>query len=410
MRIARCAFAYLRSSGSSAVQNGSRDLQKSSPTPLCPCYLLPMPRITFEVTIPSDPTRQRVVLAGTDPALGNWQPERGLVLQHGNDGKFRGACDLPYGLVEFKITRGTWETEESWLDGLPVLNYQYLVAHDLDLGLDVEHWKDAPAVEPDLLYGKTIEVELEATQFGHPRRVIVWLPPGYLRDENSRHPVLYLFDGQDALAALSSQDNETLAAEDWVRRLARTGTLPELILVAVFHDEEFGRRDEELSPQCDGPKMADFLVHDLKPFIDYTFCRERTLPEPEHTGVHGFGLGGTLALWMASRHGDTFGRFACQSPAYDDLTADRPDECDLVRELKTNRHFRPHGQRIYFDHGTLGGDASIALYQDRITTALTTKKFEEDKDFMINVAQGTDHTLTAWRARLGAPLLYLFGK
>ena len=83
-----------------------------------------MPRLTFEVTIPADPTRQRVVIVGTDPMLGNWQAERGLPLDRGDDGKFRGAADLPGGLVEFKITRGSWDTEETHLDGTVALNYQ----------------------------------------------------------------------------------------------------------------------------------------------------------------------------------------------------------------------------------------------------------------------------------------------
>jgi hypothetical protein len=28
----------------------------------------------------------------------------------------------------------------------------------------------------------------------------------------------------------------------------------------------------------------------------------------------------------------------------------------------------------------------------------------------VNVAHGAEHTLTAWRARLGAPLTFLFGE
>jgi enterochelin esterase-like enzyme len=369
-----------------------------------------MPRLTFEVIVPADPTRQRVVIVGTDPALGNWQPERGLVLERGNDGKFRGACDLPYGMLEFKVTRGTWETEESWADGTPVLNYQHLIAHDLDLSIEVEHWKDASPIEHELIYGKAIEVELDANLFGHHRRVFVWLPPGFLADETSKHPVLYVFDGQDSIAAMSTADNETLAVDDWARRLARAKAIPELIVVGICHREEFGKRDEELSPQCDGPKMADFLVHDLKPFIEYTFCRDRTLTGPAHTGVLGFGMGGALALWMAIRHGDTFGRFACQSPYYEDLSGDRPEECELAREIKSTKGFRPHHQKIYFDHGTLGGDATLAAYQEQITSALEAKGFEEGEEFTVNVAVGAEHTLTAWRARLGAALIFLFGK
>jgi enterochelin esterase-like enzyme len=124
----------------------------------------------------------------------------------------------------------------------------------------------------------------------------------------------------------------------------------------------------------------------------------------------GFGLGGALALWMAVRHGDTFGRFACQSPYYEDLSADRPEECELVREIKSTKEFRPHHQKIYFDHGTLGGDAALARYQEQVSSALIAKKFVEGRDFIVNVALGADHTLTAWRARLGAALIFLFGK
>lgn len=368
-----------------------------------------MPRLTFEITIPSDPTRQRVVVVGTDPSLGNWNPERGLVLDAGADGKFRGACDLPYGMVEFKVTRGSWDTEESYADGAPCLNYTYLAAHDLSIAIEVEHWKDCAPVDADLLYGHAIETELDATQLGHHRRAIIWLPPGYMRSNDSRHPVLYLLDGQDTLAALSSPENETLEADAWVRTLSKAGVIPELILVAVFHREDFGLRDEELSPQWEGPKMADFIVNDLKPFIDYTLCRDRTLREAEHTGVLGFGLGGSLALWMAMRHSATFGKFACMSPTYDDLSADTPDECELIRILAGNRELHPNGLRIYFDHGTVGGESSVALYQEKVAALLKGRGFVNERDFTVNVAKGAGHSLTAWRARLGAPLEFLFG-
>ena len=367
-----------------------------------------MPRLTFEVTIPADPTRQRVVIVGTDPMLGNWQAERGLPLERCSDGKFRGAADLPGGLVEFKITRGSWDSEETRLDGTIALNYQYLMLHDVDVAIEVENWKDSPPLEHDWIYGKTIDCEINATLFGHHRRTVVWLPPGFMRSHDSRHPVLYLLDGQDTLAALDTCGHETLTADDCVRRLAKHGLIPDVILVAVFHREEFGQRDEELSPQLDGPKVADFLVNDLKPFIDWTFCRDRTLPDPANNGVLGFGLGGALSLWMAMRHAGTFGRFACLSTYFEDLSADPPDECELIRQLE-NTPIAP-GTKIYFDHGTLLGDASIGLYQSRVTAALERKGLVGGRDFLVNVAEGAEHMLTAWRARLGAPLTFLFGK
>ena len=367
----------------------------------------------FEISVPThspEPSRQQVVIVGSDPALGDWQPAKGLVLQRDADGRFRGGADLPFGMVEFKITRGTWGTEETSATGEPVLNYQYLVAHDLTAREEVENWKDFPPIDHELIYGKAIECELSATLLGETRRVYVWLPPGYLKSADSQHPVLYLLDGQDALLALSSPENETLEADEWVLRLSQDGLIPELILVAVCHDERFGQRDTELSPQVDGPKMADFIASDLKHFIDYTLCRDRVLAGPEHSGLLGFSLGASLALFMAVRHAHTFGRFACLSTDFEDLSIDPPEECALIRLVAQDRHFGPGRRRLYFDHGTIGVDATVGPYQQRLDAVLRDRGFVPGRDYKTLVAEGTEHHLSAWRARLGAPLLFLFGQ
>ncbi|MEO7319632.1 MAG: alpha/beta hydrolase-fold protein [Chthoniobacteraceae bacterium] len=368
-----------------------------------------MPRLSFEVTIPADATRQHVVIVGTDPALGSWQPEKGLVLERQPDGRFFGAADLPYGLVEFKVTRGSWQEEETYKDGAIPLNYHYLIAHDLTVAVTVDHWKDCPPIEPDLIYGKTIELELFAEKLEQTRRVCIWLPPGYMLSHDSKHPVLYLLDGQDSLQAFQTMGNETIAVDAWVRGMSGEGLLPELILVAVFHREGFGQRDIELSPGCDGPRMADFLVHDLKPFIDYTVCRDRVLADPENTGVLGFSLGGSLALFMALRHAHVFGKFACLSVAFDDLSGDTLDNCEIIKQIAAESTFRPD-RKLYFDYGTFGEDRNAASFQQKLNAVIAGKGFVEGRDFKVVCAEGTDHSLSAWRARMGAPLQFLFGK
>jgi pullulanase len=366
-----------------------------------------MPRITFHVSVPADPGLQRVVVVGSNRALGDWQPEKGLELQSAGLGRFTGSVEMPEGLVEFKVTRGSWATEEACRDGALAFNYQYLLTHDLTLDIEVAHWADLPPWAPELIEGKTIECELDATLLGQNRRVCVWLPPSYMRSDSSRHPVLYLLDGQDALGALETPENETLRADQWVRRLAAAGRIPELVLVAVFHREEFGQRDLEMSPQVDGPKLADFLAHDLKPFIDYTFCRDRVLADPQNTGVLGFSLGASLALWMALRHSNVFGKFGCLSTCYEDLSADGPDASWIIDQIRAEPQFRPDRQ-IYFDHGTLGGDSAGDAYQKRMDEVLRAKGFVEGRDLKVLRAEGAEHNLCAWRARLGAPLEFLF--
>ncbi len=365
-----------------------------------------MPRLSITVSIPPDPGRQKVVVVGTDRGLGDWQPEKGLDLQCESDGRFTGAIDVPYGLIEFKITGGSWESEEVALDGATLPNRQYLIAHDLSLYLEVEHWRDATPWDDELVDGKAIECELDATMLHESRRVCVWLPPGYMQSGDSQHPVLYLLNGQECLDATAAPGQQTVRADLAVRRLARTKLIPELIIVAAFHGED--RLETEISPQCDGPKFADFLVHDVKPFIDYTFCRDRVLKDPGNTAALGFSLGGSLALFMAMRHANTFGKFACLSPNYADLSADLPDNCWIIDQVRTEPGLRPD-RKIYFDHGTLGADTNAELYQEPISALLRGRGFVEGRDFKVLKAEGTEPELSAWRARLGAPLQFLFG-
>ncbi len=365
-----------------------------------------MPSVTFEITVPPDASKQQVVIVGTDRALGDWKPEDGLVLEKRN-GKFVGSTDIPHGIIEFKVTRGSWLTEATSRDGSLYPNSVYLVQHDMTIALEVEDWTDAPPVDADLLNGKTLECQLHADLLNEQRQVYVWLPPGYLRTSDTQFPVLYLLNGQHALQSRPSPGVESLAADTWVTKLARAGSIPEVILVAVCHNEAPAQRSMELSPQCDGQKLADFLVHDLKPFIDFTFCRDRTLADPTNTGLLGFALGGLLALHVAQHHHHVFGKFACLSTSFQDLSEDTPNDCRIIEEIRNDRTFKPD-RKLYFDYGTLGVDERIEAYQQKLTKVLLAKNFIEDSNFKVFRAEGAEHSLGAWRERLSLPLQFLF--
>jgi enterochelin esterase-like enzyme len=365
-----------------------------------------MPSVTFEITVPADASKQHVVIVGTDRALGDWKPENGLVLEKRN-GKFVGSTDIPHGVIEFKITRGSWLTEATSKDGSWSPNSLYLVQHDMTISLDVENWNDTPPAEIDLVNGKTVECQLHAELLNEQRQVYVWLPPGYIRTSETQFPVLYMLNGQHALQSRPVPGSESLAANVWVTNLARAGFMREVILVAVCHNEALAQRSVELSPQCDGQKLADFLVHDLKPFIDFTFCRDRTLADPANTGLLGFALGGLLALHMAQHHHHVFGKFASLSTSFQDLSEDTPDECLIIEQIHKDPKFKPD-RKIYFDYGTLGPDERIEAYQQKLNKVLLAKNFIEDASFKVFRAEGAEHSLTAWRARLSLPLQFLF--
>ncbi len=367
-----------------------------------------MPRVQFRVRIPSDPSRQGVVVVGSDRMLGDWQPEKGFVLRRVDADTYTGAVDVPRGPLEFKLTRGSWATEQALPDGCPPENAHCLVTHDMALELEVPHWHDAPPLPPEHLRGQTITCELNAQHFQRSRRIVVWLPPAYRQSAHSRHPVLYLVNGSDALSGHEGSGRGGLCA-DWIaRQWADAEHEPQPVIVAPVLAEESTQRDYELSPQCDGPMLADFLMHDVKPFIDYLFCRDRTEAEPGRTAVLGCGLAGALALFMALRHSGSAGLFACLSPAYPDLSADDPSDCWLLDQLRSEPRLCAD-RRIYLDHGTRGTDAALPPFQQAAAGILQERGFVAERDFRVLCAEGAAPEWCAWRARLAAPLQFLLG-
>ncbi len=366
-----------------------------------------MPSVTFEITVPSDASKQQVVIVGTDRALGDWKPENGLVLEKRN-GKFVGSTDIPHGIIEFKITRGSWLTEATSRDGSRYPNSLYLVQHDMTISLEVENWNDSPPAETELLNGKTFECQLHANLLNEQRQVYVWLPPGYIRTSDTQFPVLYLLNGQHALQSRPPPYSESLATDVWVTNLARAGSMREVILVAVCHNEAATRRSMELSPQCDGQKLADFLVHDLKPFIDYTFCRDRTLADPANTGL----LGICARRVARTAHG------AAASPRLRQVRV----PLHLVSGFERGHaervpHHRANPQGSDFQAGSEDSISTTArsawtneieAYQQKLNKILLTKNFVEDSNFKVFRAEGAEPSLAAWRARLSLPLQFLF--
>lgn len=74
--------------------------------------------VTFEVkTTKPLPVGQQVFISGNISALGSWQPD-GFPLTRLNDNVWSGYAVIePVIPVEFKVTRGTWHTEECDADG-----------------------------------------------------------------------------------------------------------------------------------------------------------------------------------------------------------------------------------------------------------------------------------------------------
>jgi predicted alpha/beta superfamily hydrolase len=249
------------------------------------------------------------------------------------------------------------------------------------------------------------------------RNVDVWLPPSYGKDPAKRYPVLYMHDGQNLLDPATSYGGVDWAVDEVLTGLIEKGAVREAIVVGVWNTPK--RRDEYMpqrpvqgkiefnvpgaedldAADIVSDRYLDFLVKELKPFIDATY---RTLPGPADTLVMGSSMGGLISQYAMSKYPEVFGGAGCVSThwpagngiALDDFAAHLPD---------------PATHKYWFDYGTATLDALYEPYQQRADEILRKARYVEGQNWITRKFEGAEHSEKAWRLRVDQPLVFLLG-
>jgi predicted alpha/beta superfamily hydrolase len=234
------------------------------------------------------------------------------------------------------------------------------------------------------------------------RDITVFLPPGYDEAPDRRFPVLYLHDGQN----LFDPDRAFKRGEHWragetATALIEAGAIEPLLIVGIANTGP--RRLHEYTPTFDRRKggggadaYGQLITGELKPFIDATY---RTLPDAVHTGIGGSSLGGLVSLYLALTHPDVFSRAAVISPSV---------WWDRRTILRNVRHARPKPRlRIWLDMGTREGRHHVDNAR-LLKTGLIKAGWVEGDDLHYEEVPGGVHSESAWAARFGRVLRYLF--
>lgn len=151
-----------------------------------------------------------------------------------------------------------------------------------------------------------------------PRTGYVYLPASYDSEPERRYPVLYMFDGHNVFF-----DEDATFGKSWGMKDYMDTTGKELIIVGIACNSEGNRRLSEYSPvsfdyapvghiQGQGKKYMDWLVRELKPWIDSKY---RTIPDRENTWLAGSSMGGLMSLYGVCAYNQYFGKAACLSPS-----------------------------------------------------------------------------------------------
>jgi predicted alpha/beta superfamily hydrolase len=347
------------------------------------------------IVISSLPETEKVFIAGNKPELGNWNPEK-VSLDKINDSSWSKIFIFKIGeTIEFKFTKGSWEAEAQDEHGKISGNKTLKVLNDTVLIFKVEGWgKESLRITGQI----TGEVRYHKNFKGRsvlPRDIIVWLPPSYDSLPDRFYPVLYMQDGQNVIDPLTSSFGIDWQIDEVTDSLIKAKSIQELIIVGIYNTPQRGK---EYNKTKIGSTYLNFIIEELKPFIDKTY---RTLPDFKNTAVGGSSSGGLISFILAWENPDVFSKAACLSPAFKigkiDYVAPIHDYVGAKKNIK-----------IYFDNGGIGLEEQLQPGIDEMISVLIEKGYVENEDFLFVKDSLAEHNESAWAKRVYRFLEFLF--
>jgi predicted alpha/beta superfamily hydrolase len=249
-----------------------------------------------------------------------------------------------------------------------------------------------------------------AKKLNNYRDIYVYLPEGYDVEQTASYPVLYMHDGQNIFHV----SDKSLSGYSWnVDRIAdeliEQGRIRKLIIVGISNNTNRGGEythhscvekvvnggalgSYKLSVEAKGLLYEDFIIHDLKPFIDSEF---RTLQAPEDTAMLGSSMGGLVTYNIGFRNPDIFGNLGIMSPAF------------FWEDMETLSSIQKQPLKIWMDVGE--GEDHYVSGAKEVADMLMGKGYISGTDLMFYQEPMAIHSELDWGKRIFQPLLYFFG-
>lgn len=303
------------------------------------------------------------------------------------------------GSIEFKFTRGSWETVEGDANGgyLPNRTFTFDTADTLEI--TIMSWEDLGGGNHTAAENVVVMAEdFYMPQLDRYRRIWLYLPPDY--DSTGKdYPVLYMHDGQNLFDAATSFAGEWEVDETLNELFDEGYEVP----VVVGIDNGGANRIAEYTPWPnpdygggDGDLYAQFIVETLKPYIDDNY---RTKPGCDFTGIMGSSLGGLISHYIAIKYQDIFSRAGIFSPSYW-FTGDIYDF--------TYNTGKQYDMRFYIMGGTDEGEG-VVEDMTAMTDTLRAAGFGE-QEMTLKVVEGGQHNENLWRQEFGEAFRWMFNE
>lgn len=276
---------------------------------------------------------------------------------------------------------------------------------------------------PEVSIGKLERFVGFESKFVSPRTVSVWLPLGYAPGDSC--DVIYMHDGQMLFDANATWNGQEWQIDEIVGQLVGDSTIRRCIVVGIDNtDDRLAEyfpnnsmlflpaeiRDKAQSDKLQGNEYLQFIVEEVKPFIER---RYRPLTGREHTFMMGSSMGGLISLYALCEYPQVFGGVACLSShlSFSHLGFGIESEqwAEAFRDYVAAHLPEVNSSLVYMDHGTEDFDAEYAPYQKRIDSVFLASGWDK-QHYMSRVFEGHEHKEIFWAKRLEYPLLFLLGR
>lgn len=356
-------------------------------------------QLTITVTeIPeSTPMADAVFIAGN---FQNWNPSdpNSQLVDLGN-GQFQITIYPSAGQLDFKFTRGSWETVEgnAWGNFIPNRTYTYN-GSATNLNLSIEGWEDIESTGGSTAAYNVhlLDDNFYMPQLNRNRRIWIYLPPDY-ETANKYYPVLYMHDGQNLFDEQTSFSGEWRVDES-LNYLFEQGNYGAIV---IGIENGGALRINEYSPWYnnsyntggEGVQYINFIAETLKPYIDANY---RTLTNPEYAVLFGSSLGGLISQYGLMQRQDVFGKAGVFSPAF----WFNPEVYDHSENTP-----KVGAKKIYMLAGLPEDNGSVVDAVNQMETALYNNSFTSGE---FNKAFHTDGAHSDWYWAREFPWAYLW--
>ncbi len=351
------------------------------------------------------PINDSIYVTGDIPSLCMWKP-RCLKLIRIGDYTFHARLDIPATYKEIKVqfSRGSWDTQASYTNNLALEDTKISLrkrnsfgqlaipeSGKLDFVKGIVHWRDLEKVSK----AQNLQcLKKYSSQLKVEKEICVRLPRDYYQSQK-RFSVIYAFDGQNLFEAHKSNFGVEWELDENHDQLVDQSKISEqVIFVGLSADAR--TRMSEYDYHQQGALLADFIIKDLKPFIDKKY---RTKKNRESTYLMGSSMGAYLSFAIAWNHSQYFSKATALSLPGGIKRAG-------IYQVIAYKDFPEFPINVYFDHGDKGIDESYG-FRVRALTKILDRLSPQNFNYTYKIFPYTGHHESDWARRAKVALQFL---